>query len=155
MALRARRAGGNGLEAWPGYVDALSTLLMVVMFVLLVFVLAQALQSVVLSKRNDELTAANQTLTRNGNGSRIERLVNRLNQNLAAGRRGARGAAGAVAGSEHADRQYDGGTGQAGGAAERGRDGGRRGRDDEQDADRAGRDANATGRRGDRRPTSS
>ena len=50
MALRARRAGGNGLEAWPGYVDALSTLLMVVMFVLLVFVLAQALESVVLAK---------------------------------------------------------------------------------------------------------
>jgi len=35
VALRARRAGGNGLDAWPGYVDALSTLLMVVMFVLL------------------------------------------------------------------------------------------------------------------------
>jgi chemotaxis protein MotB len=60
MALRARRAGGNGLEAWPGYVDALSTLLMVVMFVLLVFVLAQALEAVVLAKRNDQLGAANQ-----------------------------------------------------------------------------------------------
>jgi chemotaxis protein MotB len=63
MALRARRAGGNGLEAWPGYVDALSTLLMVVMFVLLVFVLAQAIESVVLQKRNDELSATNQSLT--------------------------------------------------------------------------------------------
>ena len=62
MALRARRAGGNGLEAWPGYVDALSTLLMVVMFVLLVFVLAQAMEAVVLAKRNDQLGAANQTL---------------------------------------------------------------------------------------------
>jgi chemotaxis protein MotB len=79
MALRARRGGGNGLEAWPGYVDALSTLLMVVMFVLLVFVLAQALESVVLSKRNDELTATNQTLTQ-------ERERNsRLTQNLSAG----------------------------------------------------------------------
>jgi chemotaxis protein MotB len=86
MALRPRRAGGNGLEAWPGYVDALSTLLMVVMFVLLVFVLAQSLQSVVLSKRNDELTAANQTLTQDR--ERIAALsgsVNRLNQNLSAG----------------------------------------------------------------------
>lgn len=86
MALRARRAGGNGLEAWPGYVDALSTLLMVVMFVLLVFVLAQAMQSVVLSKRNDELTVANQTLTQER--ERVARLsgsVNRLNQNLAQG----------------------------------------------------------------------
>jgi chemotaxis protein MotB len=79
MAVRARRGGGNGLEAWPGYVDALSTLLMVVMFVLLVFVLAQSLESVVLAKRNDQLTAANQTLT-------IERRRNAtLNQDLAAG----------------------------------------------------------------------
>jgi chemotaxis protein MotB len=86
MALRARRAGGNGLEAWPGYVDALSTLLMVVMFVLLVFVLAQALQSVVLSKRNDELSSANQTLTQER--ERVAALsgsVSRLNQNLSAG----------------------------------------------------------------------
>src|ERR1700733_6077246 len=79
MALRARRGGGNGLEAWPGYVDALSTLLMVVMFVLLVFVLAQSLESVVLAKRNDQLTAANQTLT-------LERRRNAtLNQDVAAG----------------------------------------------------------------------
>jgi chemotaxis protein MotB len=40
-----RRNGGNGLEAWPGYVDALSTLLMVTIFVLLVFVLAEAFLS--------------------------------------------------------------------------------------------------------------
>src|SRR5271168_4020912 len=40
-----RRRGGNGLEAWPGYVDALSTLLMVTIFVLLVFVLAEAFHS--------------------------------------------------------------------------------------------------------------
>jgi chemotaxis protein MotB len=40
-----RRGGGNGLDAWPGYVDALSTLLMVTIFVLLVFVLAEAFLS--------------------------------------------------------------------------------------------------------------
>jgi chemotaxis protein MotB len=79
MALRARRGVGNGLDAWPGYVDALSTLLMVVMFVLLVFVLAQAFESVVIAKRNEQLTATNQTLTQ-------ERERNaRLNKNLAAG----------------------------------------------------------------------
>jgi chemotaxis protein MotB len=43
MALRRR--GDNGLDAWPGYVDALSTLLMVTIFVLLVFVLAEAFLS--------------------------------------------------------------------------------------------------------------
>lgn len=43
----SRRRGGNsnGLDAWPGYVDALSTLLMVTIFVLLVFVLAEAFLS--------------------------------------------------------------------------------------------------------------
>ncbi|MBS0562742.1 MAG: hypothetical protein JSR21_22050, partial [Proteobacteria bacterium] len=50
-----RRNGGNGLEAWPGYVDALSTLLMVIIFVLLVFVLAQAFLSVALSGRDKAL----------------------------------------------------------------------------------------------------
>jgi len=86
MAVRARRAGGNGLEAWPGYVDALSTLLMVVMFVLLVFVLAQALESVVLAKRNEQLSSTNQTLTmeRQRNAA-LSGSVSRLNQNLAEG----------------------------------------------------------------------
>jgi chemotaxis protein MotB len=86
MALRARRAGGNGLEAWPGYVDALSTLLMVVMFVLLVFVLAQALESVVLANRNDQLTAANRTLTQERErNAALSGSVSRLNQNLSEG----------------------------------------------------------------------
>ena len=44
-----KRSGSNGLEAWPGYVDALSTLLMVTIFVLLVFVLAEAFLSSALS----------------------------------------------------------------------------------------------------------
>lgn len=42
---RRRGNGSNGLDAWPGYVDALSTLLMVTIFVLLVFVLAEAFLS--------------------------------------------------------------------------------------------------------------
>ncbi len=62
MAARIRRHGGNGLDAWPGYVDALSTLLMVIIFVLLVFVLAQAFLTVTLSGRSHQLDAANQRL---------------------------------------------------------------------------------------------
>ena len=54
MALR-RRSASEGLAAWPGYVDALSTLLMVIIFVLLVFVLAQAFLSVALSRSDQEL----------------------------------------------------------------------------------------------------
>ena len=63
MALTAPDArGGNGLDAWPGYVDALSTLLMVIIFVLLVFVLAQAFLSVALSGRDQALDRVNRQL---------------------------------------------------------------------------------------------
>ena len=57
-----RRGGDNGLDAWPGYVDALSTLLMVIIFVLLVFVLAQAFLSVALSGRDKQLDRVNRQL---------------------------------------------------------------------------------------------
>lgn len=53
--LRRRGNGAAGLEAWPGYVDALSTLLMVTIFVLLVFVLAQFFLSAALSGRSRAL----------------------------------------------------------------------------------------------------
>ncbi|MFZ4410012.1 MAG: peptidoglycan -binding protein [Paracraurococcus sp.] len=60
MALGNRRnRGGGGLDAWPGYVDALSTLLMVIIFVLLVFVLAQGFLSVALSSRDRALDRLN------------------------------------------------------------------------------------------------
>ncbi|HYI83812.1 MAG TPA: peptidoglycan -binding protein [Acetobacteraceae bacterium] len=60
MALaRGRRTHGGGLEAWPGYVDALSTLLMVIIFVLLVFALAQGFLSVALSTRDQALDRVN------------------------------------------------------------------------------------------------
>ncbi len=53
--MRRRQSTRNGLDAWPGYVDALSTLLMVIIFVLLVFVLAQAFLSVALNGRQHVL----------------------------------------------------------------------------------------------------
>src|SRR3712207_9266063 len=56
---RGRGGGGGGLDAWPGYVDALSTLLMVLIFVLLVFVLAQGFLSVALSTRDRALDRLN------------------------------------------------------------------------------------------------
>ncbi|WP_226381753.1 peptidoglycan -binding protein [Falsiroseomonas ponticola] len=63
MARRGRRNGGGGLEAWPGYVDALSTLLMVIIFVLLVFVLAQGFLSVALSSRDRALERLNRQVS--------------------------------------------------------------------------------------------
>ena len=56
---RRRQRGGGGLDAWPGYVDALSTLLMVIIFVLMVFVLAQGFLSVALSSRDRALDRLN------------------------------------------------------------------------------------------------
>ena len=57
-----RRSSQEGLNAWPGYVDALSTLLMVIIFVLLVFVLAQAFLSVALSGRDRALDKLNRQI---------------------------------------------------------------------------------------------
>ena len=74
MASRVRRNhGGNGLDAWPGYVDALSTLLMVIIFVLLVFVLAQAFLTVTLSGRSHELDKANEQLSALADALSLER----------------------------------------------------------------------------------
>jgi chemotaxis protein MotB len=57
-----RRSNGNGLEAWPGYVDALSTLLMVTIFVLLVFVLAEAFLSSALTGSNNTIDLLKQQI---------------------------------------------------------------------------------------------
>ncbi len=57
---RGRRSrASDELNPWPGYVDALSTLLMVIIFVLLVFVLAQAFLSVALTSRDRALDRLN------------------------------------------------------------------------------------------------
>lgn len=63
MARRARR-GGAGFDAWPGYVDALATLLMVLIFALLVFALGQGFLSSALSSRDRALDALNQEVAR-------------------------------------------------------------------------------------------
>ena len=73
MALTVRRRGENGLSAWPGYVDALSTLLMVIIFVLLTFVVTQAFLSVVLSGRNKALDQVKQQLAQLSDALSLER----------------------------------------------------------------------------------
>src|SRR5215472_3359924 len=91
MALR-RRGIGEGLSAWPGYVDALSTLLMVIIFVLLVFVLAQAFLSVVLSGRDKQLDRVNRQLAEvsdmlsleRGRGADLQQSIAQLNRELSA-----------------------------------------------------------------------
>ncbi len=62
MSRRRRGGGGEALNPWPGFVDALSTLLMVIIFVLLVFVLAQAFLSVALTGKDRALDQLNRQM---------------------------------------------------------------------------------------------
>ena len=56
FARRARRT----VDIWPGWVDALSTLVMVIIFVLLVLVISQTYLSATLSGREETLKRLNQ-----------------------------------------------------------------------------------------------
>ena len=93
MPASTRRRGDNGLNAWPGYVDALSTLLMVIIFVLLVFVLAQAFLTVTLSSRDKQLDQVNQELAKltemlsleRGHAAELQASIAQLGQQIATG----------------------------------------------------------------------
>src|SRR6202158_4661873 len=90
MALRRRGGSNDSLNPWPGYVDALSTLLMVIIFVLLVFVLAQAFLSVALSGRDRALDRVNRQMAElsdmlsleRGHSSELQLSVAQLNRDL-------------------------------------------------------------------------
>jgi chemotaxis protein MotB len=90
MALRRRGSSSEGLNVWPGYVDALSTLLMVIIFVLLVFVLAQAFLSVALSGRDRQLDRLGRQMAEisdmlaleRGRTAELQRSVAGLNKDL-------------------------------------------------------------------------
>ena len=60
MINSSRRAMGTNV--WPGYVDALSALLMVVIFVVLIFTLTQFLLSEILSGKESELVSLHQRM---------------------------------------------------------------------------------------------
>ncbi len=62
MAAASRRRRSN-LEAWPGYVDVLSTLLMVIVFVLMIFVVAQLYLSQALSGKDESLAKLSKQLS--------------------------------------------------------------------------------------------
>ncbi|HEX6120769.1 MAG TPA: peptidoglycan -binding protein [Dongiaceae bacterium] len=59
MAIRSRH---QRVEAWPGYVDVLSTLLMVIVFVLMIFVIGQLFLSQALSGRDEALAKLNRQI---------------------------------------------------------------------------------------------
>lgn len=70
MALARGRRRERGVDYWPGFVDALATLLLAIMFLLSVFVLAQFLLS-------QEITGRDQVL------NRLNAQINELTQLLA------------------------------------------------------------------------
>jgi len=59
MALAKSRRSDNRVDYWPGFVDALSTLLLAIMFLLSVFVLAQFLLSQEITGKDEVLTRLN------------------------------------------------------------------------------------------------
>ena len=59
MALARNRRRDRSVDFWPGFVDALSTLLMAIMFLLTVFVLAQFLLSREITGRDEVLNRLN------------------------------------------------------------------------------------------------
>ena len=56
---RRRNAAAGGANIWPGFVDALATLLLVIIFLLVVFVLAQVLLSQAISGKDEALERLN------------------------------------------------------------------------------------------------
>lgn len=75
MALARNRRNQRSVDYWPGFVDALSTLLLSIMFLLTVFVLAQFVLSREISGKDEVLT-------------RLNNQINELTQALALERNG-------------------------------------------------------------------
>lgn len=92
MALAKNRRRERTVDFWPGFVDALSTLLMAIMFLLTVFVLAQFLLSREITGRDEVLNRLNSqiaeltnllALEKSGNQDLEDQLAN-LQSSLAA-----------------------------------------------------------------------
>ena len=73
---RGRRSREHTINVWPGWVDALSSLVMVVIFVLMVFIIAQFYMSNTLSNRDQALTRLNRQLTELSDLLAMEREAN-------------------------------------------------------------------------------
>jgi chemotaxis protein MotB len=69
----AGRRRQRPMEAWPGYVDVLSTLLMVIVFVLMVFVTSQMFLSLALSGKDDALAKLNAQISEIANMLAMEK----------------------------------------------------------------------------------
>ena len=75
MAPRTNRRQSTS-NIWPGFVDAISTLLIIVIFLLMVFTIAQFFLSEILSGRNDALDRLNRQIAELGEVLAIEKKSN-------------------------------------------------------------------------------
>lgn len=81
MALRRSRQ--RTVDIWPGFVDALSTLLILIIFVLMIFVLSQVFLGHALSGREEALLRLNQQISEMAQLLNLERRTNEdLRSNL-------------------------------------------------------------------------
>ena len=90
MAISTRRSRTQETNIWPGFVDALAALLMVIIFVLMIFIVAQFYLTQLLSGRDDDLAKLQGQILELGELLSIERKTNaklannidRLNESL-------------------------------------------------------------------------
>src|ERR1700674_1279809 len=73
MALARRRSRRSSIDIWPGFVDALAQLLMVIIFILLVFTAGQFFLSEALSGRDQALQRLQQQVNELGDLLAMER----------------------------------------------------------------------------------
>jgi chemotaxis protein MotB len=76
MPLARSRARRSSIDIWPGFVDALAQLLMVIIFILLVFTAGQFLLSDALSGRDKALKELQQQLSELSDLLSLERAAN-------------------------------------------------------------------------------
>lgn len=76
MASISRRNGHREVSAWPGWVDALSSLIMVVIFLLMVFVVGQFYLATTLTGRDEQLIALNRKVAEMNELLALEREAN-------------------------------------------------------------------------------
>src|SRR5260221_1093478 len=76
MPLSARRPRRSSIDIWPGFVDALAQLLMVIIFVVLVFTAGQFYLSAALSGRDKALKELEQQVSELSDLLALERQAN-------------------------------------------------------------------------------
>ncbi len=76
MYALGRRGSQRAINIWPGFVDALATLLLVVIFVLMVSMVAQYFQSIALSGRDEALERLQRDIAELGELLALERSAN-------------------------------------------------------------------------------